>query len=299
VKIIYNCYGGSHSSVTSAAIHLGLLDCAKVPCSEALWKLPYFDTQVKKDHGTLHLLGTDEFNNQVYCVGRRNMGNVVKNAINSVAEIFLIPKQDFKLVNPMPFVNMAMVIGGFTSRRLGIVPLGRPIVTWGTKLAFPQLHQLVREVKADLSPSFPIDIKPVKKKIVIYCDYTGRNQAFIAAALHLGISKDKLVIPRVPIGTINYIGTDNNGTEVYTLGVSYENKLIPKIVRGFADLYCIPKENISIADLTKLGKYSFGLAILLRFAGLHKLADRWSKLAVKRRKSQLAAVVKDIITDYR
>ncbi|HWJ02080.1 MAG TPA: DUF3189 family protein, partial [Verrucomicrobiae bacterium] len=48
MKIIYNCYGGSHSSVTAAAIHLGLVDCGKVPCARELWKLPYYDSQVKK-----------------------------------------------------------------------------------------------------------------------------------------------------------------------------------------------------------------------------------------------------------
>ncbi|HPZ72110.1 MAG TPA: DUF3189 family protein, partial [Peptococcaceae bacterium] len=29
MKIIYNCYGGAHSSVTAAALHLGLLPEAR------------------------------------------------------------------------------------------------------------------------------------------------------------------------------------------------------------------------------------------------------------------------------
>ncbi len=291
MKIIYNCYGGSHSSVTAAAIHLGLLNCAEVPCSQALWKLPYYDTQVKKDHGTLHLMGTDEFNNQVYCVGRRNMGNLVKNCFTSLANIFDIPQQDFKLVDPMPFVNWAMKIGGITSRRLGLIPLGRPIVTWGTKMAFPELARLVRQVKTGLSPAFPSDIKPLNKKIVIYCDFTGREQALSAAALHLGVPRGELTDPNLPFGAFAYRGTDRWGSGVYTLGVSYENELMTKIIRGFAVLYSIPKENIVIIDLTRVGKYSFGMSALLNFAGLTKLAAVWTGFAVKRRRLELKAAV--------
>jgi xylulokinase len=42
MKIIYHCYGGSHSSVLAAAIHTGRLNPERLPTGEELMALPYF-----------------------------------------------------------------------------------------------------------------------------------------------------------------------------------------------------------------------------------------------------------------
>ncbi|HEX3010797.1 MAG TPA: DUF3189 family protein, partial [Syntrophomonadaceae bacterium] len=39
MKIIYHCFGGSHSSVTAAAIHLGLIEKHRPPSMEELMSL--------------------------------------------------------------------------------------------------------------------------------------------------------------------------------------------------------------------------------------------------------------------
>lgn len=54
---------------------------------------------------------------------------------------------DLILVSSQPFVNTWMKIGGFTSRGLGIVPIGRPIVTYGTLKSYMGLVDLVEKVK--------------------------------------------------------------------------------------------------------------------------------------------------------
>ena len=43
MKIIYHCYGGSHSSVIAAALHLGLLAKDRIPNETELMAIPYFD----------------------------------------------------------------------------------------------------------------------------------------------------------------------------------------------------------------------------------------------------------------
>jgi hypothetical protein len=41
MKIIYCCYGGSHSSVTAAAIHLDMLPLTRKPTSAELLSIPF------------------------------------------------------------------------------------------------------------------------------------------------------------------------------------------------------------------------------------------------------------------
>ncbi len=295
MKIIYNCYGGSHSSVTAAAIHLGLVNCDQTPCAKELWKLPHYDAQVKKDHGTLFFMGTDQLGHQLYVAGRRSMAKPMIRALAGIAKVFGIPQEDFQLVNPMPYVNLAMVIGGFTSRRLGLAPLGKPVVTWGTRLAFPQLAKLVSQVKSGLGAATQISFKPRDIRVVVYCDYTGDQQAAFAAAKHLGKDWRKVSFEKVPAGTLRFWGRDSGGSQVFTLGVLYENELIPKIIREFAKLYCIPDDNLILTDLTPLGKVSFGVGALLeRLLHLTWLGKIWTSFSAEQRLDRIEQVVEQV-----
>src|SRR5690606_1821093 len=47
-------------------------------------------------------------------------------------------------------VNLPMRVGGYLSRRLGWVAVGRPLVVFGTRRAFPALVQLVEETRRKL-----------------------------------------------------------------------------------------------------------------------------------------------------
>jgi len=147
MKIIYCCYGGSHSSVTAAAIHLGMLPVTGIPSSRQLLSVPYYDQQTGKDHGFFHYMGKDEYENQIYIVGKHNLGNYFEEIIRQVAEVFSLDQNEFALINTMPYVNLTMMIGGFLSRRLGMVGLGRPIVCYGTKKAYDNLVNLVNRIK--------------------------------------------------------------------------------------------------------------------------------------------------------
>lgn len=142
MRIIYHCFGGSHSSVLAAALHLGLINKDRLPSPSELMALPYFDKTNNDDFGSIRLVGNDEFGNQIYVLGKRSMGNRYAAMLEGVAEL-LGGREQLLTVNCMNKVNWSMKIGGFTSRRIGAVALGRPILEKGTTEAFFKLVNLV------------------------------------------------------------------------------------------------------------------------------------------------------------
>jgi hypothetical protein len=147
MKIIYHCYGGSHSSVTAASIHLGLLPVDRVPSREMFWKLPLFDRQEADQHGHIYYMGTDEYGHEVYLSAHRSRPQLLEKIFRNLADIYAIPRDEYLLIDVMGNVNLAMKFGGFLSRRWGFISLGRPIVTMGTQVAYFRVVNLVQRVK--------------------------------------------------------------------------------------------------------------------------------------------------------
>lgn len=145
--IIYNCYGGSHSSVTAASIHAGLLKDNKVPTPKELMNLPYYDRQIAKDHGFIRYIGRDENGNNIYITSKHNLSHYYETIMRSILCIMEIPNEELVFVDTMPYVNWLMVVGGYLSRRLGLTTIGRPIVILGTQIAFFNFSQLVNLIK--------------------------------------------------------------------------------------------------------------------------------------------------------
>ena len=150
MKIIYYCYGGSHSSVTAAAIHLGYLMPDKKPTSDALMRVPLFDRQTDKDHGKFTLLGQDEMGNEVYTCGCRSLGTKIEKTLYGIAKITNTTMDDVVFVDTLKGVNNLMRIGGFLSRKLRLVAIGRPIVIKGTQDAFNSFVKIVKHVKEEI-----------------------------------------------------------------------------------------------------------------------------------------------------
>lgn len=149
-KIIYHCYGGAHSSVTAAAIHLGKLAADKIPTADELMALTLFDRQTKEGHGQLHFFGVDEWDNQIYSVGCRNVGSSLEQVLTNVAE--LVGQHDsLVFVDTLHCVNMKMRVGGYISRRLGLIRIGRPVVLRGTQQAYSKLVDLVAGIRKEVS----------------------------------------------------------------------------------------------------------------------------------------------------
>jgi len=150
MKIIYYCYGGSHSSVTAAAIHLGYLMPDQKPTPDALMRVPLFDRQTDKDYGKFVLLGQDEMGNEVYACGCRSLGSKIEKTLQGVAKITDTPVDDVVFVDTLKGVNNLMRVGGFLSRKLRLVAIGRPIVIKGTLDAFNGFVKIVEDVKENL-----------------------------------------------------------------------------------------------------------------------------------------------------
>lgn len=147
MKYIYNCFGGSHSSVTAAGIHLGLLPRERVANNKELLSLPYYDAQVSKDHGRLRFLGYDEKGNEIYITGSRNLRNEYERIMRSVLPLTGVKQKDVVIINTMPYVNLWMMIGGYLSRRLGFSRVGRFIILYGTRCSYYKFIHLVNLVK--------------------------------------------------------------------------------------------------------------------------------------------------------
>ena len=142
MKIIYHCYGGSHSSVIAAALHLGLLAKDRIHNETDLMAVPYFDKTTNADFGSIRFMGKDEYNNEVYVLGKKNGGDRYSNLLRGIARI-LGEEEQLLAINCMNRVNMFMKMGGFSSRKMGLVSVGRPVVVHGSRKAFLELVNLV------------------------------------------------------------------------------------------------------------------------------------------------------------
>ena len=149
MNIIYCCSGGTHSSITAAFIHLGQLPVERVPTKEEILKTP-FDTIESKDVGRIIYRGTDEFGNKVFTLSKKNAGEIVIPALIDLNRLLGFEPDNLQIANTHPAVNLLMKIGGYTSRGLGLMRLGRPIVLYGTLKTYHNLIDIVRSVKDNI-----------------------------------------------------------------------------------------------------------------------------------------------------
>ncbi|HWQ74341.1 MAG TPA: DUF3189 family protein [Syntrophomonas sp.] len=146
MKVIYHCFGGSHSSVTVAALHLGLLPQDRLPTSQELMAIPYYDKTNDEDFGSIHYMGRDEKGNEIYILGKKRLGNRFSHVLEGIAEM-LGKENEILTVNVLTKVNISMKLGGFTSRRIRMPFPGRSLVIRGTQHAFASLVNLAEVTK--------------------------------------------------------------------------------------------------------------------------------------------------------
>ncbi|KPU45754.1 hypothetical protein OXPF_09880 [Oxobacter pfennigii] len=145
--VIYHDIGGTHSSVIAANMHLNRIPMDYVPDKNVLLNLPGFDRLEKYQWGHIIYRGEDEYGAKVYTLCRQYKPEIV---VPAVTDMYLLLKGTVKglyMVNTTPTVNWIMGIGGYSSRVLGFVPFGRPIVTYGALIAYPKISKVVKELK--------------------------------------------------------------------------------------------------------------------------------------------------------
>ncbi len=150
MKIIYHDVGGAHSTAMAAAIHLRILPNDRVPSTEEIMDIGFFDTMEKKDRGKILYRGKDEFGNEVYTLGRQFNKELVLNAVKDAYTLGGGHLEEVLLIDTMNTVNILMKIGGFSSRRLHLVSFGRPIVLKGSQNSYPDVIKLVEDTKGKL-----------------------------------------------------------------------------------------------------------------------------------------------------
>jgi hypothetical protein len=147
MKIVYFCYGGSHSSVTAAGIHLGLLPSSRIPSAKEFMGVPYYDGQVESQHGQYQFMGIDQKGNEVFIIGVENTDKIFEIIVKNTLSLFNVSPEQYLFVNSLEKVNNLMRVGGYLSRHLGLVAIGRPLVIRGTQAAYWKFVKLVEEVK--------------------------------------------------------------------------------------------------------------------------------------------------------
>ncbi len=146
-KIFYCCYGGAHSSVVAASIHLGLLPMDRIPVSSEFKCLPHYDKTESHEIGIPFFMGKDEYCTDVYILGMANQRSLVKKAILSFLMCLKVDPLNLRLVDTLDNVNLITKIGGFFSRKLGMVKIGRLLTIIGIKQKYWDFVRLVANVK--------------------------------------------------------------------------------------------------------------------------------------------------------
>ena len=154
--IIYNCYGGTHSSILCSAVHLGILSKFRFPSNKEILSLKYFNNLKYKDMGRLIFHGKDNEGNSVYTIGRGTSKALIPAMQNLLLAIYNEQSinESFIFINSSPTVPLSMTFGGFFSRGLGIDFIGVPLLLLGTKKAWSDILELVEKTK-DLCREHP------------------------------------------------------------------------------------------------------------------------------------------------
>ncbi|WP_096188298.1 DUF3189 family protein [Evansella halocellulosilytica] len=146
---IYNCYGGTHSSVLAAAYHLQSIPTDRIPTKEEILAIDIFNRLKTKDMGKIYFHGHDENGHAVYTVGRGSSKALVP-ALKNLIELLEKHGENHDQVilsNTSPTVPPAMTFGGLFSRRLHIDWIGVPLLIRGAQQTYPNTKKLVGKTK--------------------------------------------------------------------------------------------------------------------------------------------------------
>lgn len=279
IKVIYHCYGGSHSSVTTAGIHLGILPRDRVPGARELLQVPHFDGDEPLTHGHFRLIGHDWAGNEVYVLGKRTLGRNVTLLLQKAAQIFGRDHALYPVDTTGP-INLFMVLGGFLSRRLKMVALGRPLVILGTRLAYFRFVQLADQVEEELRKRVQerqnYRERAFPRRTVFYLCSQDYRLALLTAGFHLYPgAEDDFVLKWVfgqkqvtgEVGTLAHVGSRDT-CDLYLAGAGRDPQVVARTLRELRNLLGIPQMDWCVVESQVRPSWFYrGLAHLFRFFG--------------------------------
>jgi Protein of unknown function (DUF3189) len=149
VIYVYDDYAGTHSTALAAAYHLKKLPTDRKLTKEEILNVDYFNKLTKADFGKIFFHGIDEDGNSVYTIGRKRNKLVIPALENLCLLLQDTYHQHEKIIfsNTSPTVPLAMTLGGFFSRGLGIDFIGVPLLVLGAKHCCTDIVQVVEYTK--------------------------------------------------------------------------------------------------------------------------------------------------------
>ncbi|SDK41478.1 DUF3189 family protein [Natronincola ferrireducens] len=151
MNIIYSCFGGAHSSIVTAAIHMGYLPIDRLPSQREILGVPFYDKAQNEEIGIPLHMGVDEKNNVIYIMGLgHNRDYYTKMTYEFYNEIMPSSKKNLLIINVTSLLNNSTRLGGFMSRRLNLINIGRPLTVHGILKNYNYFTKLVKEVKGKI-----------------------------------------------------------------------------------------------------------------------------------------------------
>ena len=167
---IYNCYGGTHSSILAVAYHLEMLDETREPTKDEILNLPNFNKLEHGNRGELFYYGSYKDGNEVYTISRGGSKVLIPGLYNLASMLHKQKLLNEKIIfsNTAPTVPLPMTFGGLFSRWLKIDFIGVPLLVKGAKKSYKDIIELVKHTKKvakeDKSEIIILDNKEFKKK---------------------------------------------------------------------------------------------------------------------------------------
>ncbi|KAB3538559.1 DUF3189 family protein [Alkaliphilus pronyensis] len=151
MKIIYSCYGGAHTSIVAASIHLNLLPTDRVPFIKEIMSIPYYDYITNSSIGIPLYMGRDNQSNDIYVLGMGACRTQLTELIYNYALYCNIhSKKHLHVVNSIALINLPVRVGGFMSKKLKLMYIGKPITAYGIRKDYRLYAELVQNVKDTL-----------------------------------------------------------------------------------------------------------------------------------------------------
>ncbi|HHW27893.1 MAG TPA: DUF3189 family protein [Firmicutes bacterium] len=134
-RVFYVCYAGTHSSILASCLHLG-----KVRNVNAVCDLPFFDRRTHRDIGIPVKMGYDRNGAEVYALGTGWLSRAVELAACDLIEL-ASPGARACLCSVRGYLDFFARVGGFASRRFGIVRLGRGLISSSLARKLPEMSK--------------------------------------------------------------------------------------------------------------------------------------------------------------
>ncbi len=133
--------------MVAAAIHVGMLPSDRIPSYIEIASVPYYDRTDSKFIGIPLFMGMDLQENRVYAMGMKNGEAMIERIMYQYLSSYGIAKSELIFADAFSTLSVITKLGGFISRRLQLVSLGRPLTIWGIMKNYGKLVKLVDDTK--------------------------------------------------------------------------------------------------------------------------------------------------------